>query len=278
MLLVFAAFGITNPLVAKLMPEILKSLGTGGIVISVPEPTALDAWTQFFKNTTQIGFIVMVIIFSGTFSSELSKGTLVNLLTKGLSRPATVLSKYTAMVLLWTACIALCFGLTCVYTVYLFPDDEINNLPFSVFCLWLFGLFLLAVLLLSAALTGTAYGCLLLTGAVVASCVLINIIPEAKRYNPVLLASENMSLLTGTAEVSSYGSSIMITCIAAFAFVLLSVMAFRKNRFDDTCCLEVFVFSYPALVMSFSMMTMSTGSPLLLCTVFSQETEYPAER
>jgi len=38
MLLVFAAFGIANPLVAKLMPEILKSLDFDGMVIICLNP------------------------------------------------------------------------------------------------------------------------------------------------------------------------------------------------------------------------------------------------
>lgn len=230
MLMVFAIFGVTNPLMAKLLPEILGSLVTDGIVISIPEATAYDAWTQFFKNATQIGLIVMVILFSGVLASELSKGTLINLLTKGLSRTAVILSKYTCMVLLWTTSIALCFGLTYGYTVYLFPSDEVSNLLFSVFCLWLFGLFLLAALLFSAALTKSSYGCLLITGVVVVICMLVNIIPSAHRYNPVSLAADNMGLITNSIEVSSLYSTIFISFLLSLLFVSLSVFIFRKKQ------------------------------------------------
>jgi len=133
MLMIFIIFGITNPLIAKLMPEIVGSLVTDGVVITLPEPTAYDAWAQFFKNATQMGLFVMVILFSGVLSSELSKGTLINLLTKGLSRTAVILSKYTCMVSVWTISISLCFGLTYGYTAYLFPQGETSNLLFSVF-------------------------------------------------------------------------------------------------------------------------------------------------
>jgi len=47
MLMIFIIFGITNPLIAKLMPEIVGSLVTDGVVITLPEPTAYDAWAQF---------------------------------------------------------------------------------------------------------------------------------------------------------------------------------------------------------------------------------------
>ncbi len=230
MLVVFAIFGITNPLIAKLLPEILGSLITDSVIITLPEPTAYDAWTQFFKNATQMGLIIMVILFSGVLSSELSKGTLINLLTKGLSRTAVILSKYTCMVLVWTASIALCFGLTYGYTVYLFPKDETSNLLFSVFCLWLFGLFLLAVLIFSAALTKSNYGCLLITFVVVVACMIMNIIPVMHRYNPISLATDNMGLIMNSIEVSSLYSAILISCLLSLFFVSLSVAIFRKKQ------------------------------------------------
>ncbi|EPD10716.1 hypothetical protein Lpp48_08273, partial [Lacticaseibacillus paracasei subsp. paracasei Lpp48] len=39
---VFLIFGILSPLIAKLMPELLKG-GLGGIKVAVPKPTSLDA-------------------------------------------------------------------------------------------------------------------------------------------------------------------------------------------------------------------------------------------
>ncbi|ERK31404.1 ABC transporter permease [Clostridium intestinale] len=230
MLMVFAFFGITNPLMAKLMPEILGSLMEDSITMTLPEATAFDAWTQFFKNATQIGLIVMVIIFSSVLSSELSKGTLINMLTKGLSRTAVILSKYTCMVLIWTISIALCFGLTYGYTVYLFPVNLTVNLLFSTFCLWLFGVFLLAVLLLAATLTKSNYGCLLITGTSVVVCMLVNVIPAAHRYNPISLATDNLGLITSSIEVSSLYCTIVISCLLSLLMVVLSVLIFRKKQ------------------------------------------------
>jgi len=212
------------------LPEILGSLITDGVIITLPEPTAYDAWTQFFKNATQMGLIVMAILFSGVLSSELSKGTLINLLTKGLSRTAVILSKYTCMVLVWTASIALCFGLTYGYSVYLFPKDETSNLLFSVFCLWLFGLFLLAALLFSATLTRSNYGCLLITGVIMVICMIMNIIPAVHRYNPISLSTDNMGLIMNSIEASSLYSTVMISCLLLLIFVSLSVVIFRKKQ------------------------------------------------
>lgn len=230
MLIVFTIFGITNPLIAKITPDLLSSLMPDGMSIAIAAPTAFDSWTQFFQNATQMGLIVIVIVFSGVLASELSKGTLINMLTKGLSRCAVILSKYTCMVLIWTLSITISFLLTWVYTVYLFPDGEAVNLFFSVFCLWLFGAFLLAVLLFAATLVKSNYGCLLITGAVAVVCMLVNIIPAAHKYNPFSLVTDNMDLVTNTAEISSLYYAMWISGILSLIFIASSILIFRKKQ------------------------------------------------
>ena len=102
LLLVFLYFGMLSPLMAKLMPEILSQMPMDGITITIPDPTAIDSYSQFFKNLTQMGLIVLVLLFSGTLTTELSKGTLINVLTKGVTRYAVILAKYTVALVLWS--------------------------------------------------------------------------------------------------------------------------------------------------------------------------------
>lgn len=230
MLIVFLIFGIMSPLFAKITPELLMSLMPEGMSITLGDPSAFDSWAQFFKNITQMGLIVMVIVFSGVLSTEISKGTLINMLTKGLSRKTVILSKYTCMVLIWTASIIISFLVTLGYTVYLFPSDDVSNLLFSVFCLWLFGVFLLALLLFSATLVKSNYECLLITGMTVVVCFIISIIPDAYKYNPVSLASKNMDLLTNTIETSSLYPALWITGLLSMIFVISAILVFRKKQ------------------------------------------------
>ena len=97
LLTVFIIFGITNPLIAKLTPDLLANFMPEGMTVTIPEPTALDSWAQFFKNTQQMGLIVLLLVFSGVLANEISKGTLISLLR---TVPAAVIAaKYGAM--LW---------------------------------------------------------------------------------------------------------------------------------------------------------------------------------
>lgn len=230
MLAVFAILGIMNPLFAKLTPEIISLAMPEGQTITVAKPTAFDSWTQFYKNTGQMGLIVIAIVFSGILSIELSKGTLINMLTKGLSRSTVILSKYTYMLLLWTASLAISFFITLIYTVYLFPGGETLNLLFSVFCLWLFGAFLLALLLFAAVLVESSYGCLLITGIVIIICMLLNMISAAQKYNPFSLVTQNMGLIQNEVEVSALYYAIGITGVLSLIFIISSILVFRKKQ------------------------------------------------
>ena len=230
MLSVFAIFGIMSPLTAKLTPDILNAFMPEEISITIPEPSAFDSYAQFFSNVSQMGLIVTVIVFSGIIGNELSKGTLINMLTKGMSRAAVMLSKYTSMALIWTASYAVSFFITLGYTIYLFPDDKVENLMFSVFNLWLFGMFLLALLLFSAALVNNNYGSMLITGAAVVAMMLCNIHPDAHKYNPLSLSSKSMELITGTSAVSSLYAPVWISIGLLVILTALTVMVFRKKQ------------------------------------------------
>lgn len=226
---VFLLFGITSPLLAKFMPQIFASMNIEGIKITIPEPTYLDAYTQFFKNMTQMGMIAVLLIFSGIISQELTKGTLINMLSKGLSRNILIISKYTAALLLWTAGFITAAATNYGYTIYLFGAHDASHLIFSCFCLWLFGAFLIALILFSSTLTKGNYGGLLLTAMILGGLLIANIFPSFTKYNPVTLASDNTALIANTVGVNDLLASISIT-LGAVVFCLIGTMFIFKKK------------------------------------------------
>lgn len=230
MFAVFLMFGIISPLGAKLIPQLIKSLMPNGTSIAIPVPTALDSWEQFFKNITQMGLIVTTLIFNGILGAEVSKGTLINILTKGLSRKAVILSKYTCMVLIWTVSISFSFLVTYGYTAYLFPSDKIDGLLFSVFCLWLFGVLLLALLIFSSTLINTSYGRLFLIGIITILGIIANLIPNVYKYNPLSLSTKNVDLLKQSIDKISLYSAISVSLVITALLIVLSILIFRKKQ------------------------------------------------
>lgn len=230
LLTVFLLLGIMNPLIAKLTPEIVEMAMPAGMDITVADPTAMDSWLQFYKNVGQIGVLVIVLVLSGMLSAELSKGTLINLLTKGLSRSAVIFAKFTYMIVMWTGGYALSYLVTWGYTVFLFPKGEASHVLVAAFFLWVFGVFLLAVLMLGSVLAGNSYGSLLITGGVFVVCMLLNMVPAVHKFNPLSLGMDNMALIQNTVEAKELFPAVGIAAIIVVLALAGSVMLFRKKQ------------------------------------------------
>lgn len=89
LLLIFSLFGVMNPALTKLTPWLIEalseSLADTGLAITSVKIDAMTSWTQFYKNIP-IGLLVFLLLGSGSFTAEYQKGTLVPVVTKGLSR------------------------------------------------------------------------------------------------------------------------------------------------------------------------------------------------
>ncbi|MCL2783814.1 MAG: hypothetical protein FWD80_07615, partial [Propionibacteriaceae bacterium] len=189
MLVVFLALGILSPLTAKLLPALLNGADMGdGVILHMPDPTAMDAWTQFFKNVSQLGGLVLVIVFCGITATEFSRGTLINILTKGVARSTVVLAKFAVAALIWTLSYAVTLGTTLSYVAYFWGLDGMHYTLLAFISPWLFGLLMLALLILGGILVGNIYGALLAAGGVVIVLNIIGIAPKTAKYNPVSLA------------------------------------------------------------------------------------------
>ena len=234
---VFLIFGLMSPLFAKMMPEIMKwamasDPATAGIDLSslFTDPKALDAWAQFYNNIGQIGLIVLVIVFSGMLSAEISRGTLTIILTKGLTRCSAILAKFSSAVLVWTVCLSAAFFTSWGYTVYFFPGESLPHIGYAIFILWVYGLFLLALTTLAAALTKSTIFCMLTVGCAVVFLMLVNIIPYVSKYNPYTLAGLPISLIADTITVRSTIPALVTAFILIIITLLLAVISFDRTK------------------------------------------------
>ena len=101
LLAVFLFFGISSPLLAKFIPDMLPSLMKGqGIVFQMPPATWQDAMAQFVKNLSQVGLFVVILLSMGSVAKEKENGTASFLLVKPVSRNLFILSKFSAQLLI----------------------------------------------------------------------------------------------------------------------------------------------------------------------------------
>lgn len=230
LLAVLLVFGMTSPLLAKIMPDMISGMDMKGIKMSIPAATVLDSYTQFFKNMSQMCILVVILIFSGNITHELQKGTAVLLFAKGLSRASFIISKFVASVLIWTvgyACsAAVCYG----YTVYLFPNQSPKNLLFAMFCFWLFTVFTLALITFMGAAASGSYAPLLLTAGVLIVLLVVNVFPKTTKFSPMAMASYQNELLTGAKTVTDSLLPLLITVGLTAVLVCAAVAVFKQRR------------------------------------------------
>lgn len=230
--ILFICFGIMNPAIAKLTPWLLEmfaeTLEGSGMTVTEVTITALDSWLQFYKNIP-MALIVFVLFQSSIFTKEYSSGTLLLSLTKGLERFQVVLSKTAVLVSLWTVGYWICYGITYLYNAYFWDNGIAKNLGFSAVCWWLFGMWVISLMVFFSTIVTANSGVLFGSGGIVLVSYLVGLIPKIKKYLPTFLADGN-SLIYGLEETNAYIVSIMITAVMTLSCLVAGIFLFNKKQ------------------------------------------------
>lgn len=224
-------FGLMSPILAKIMPDVLSSMALD-ISMVMPEPTYIDAYTQFFKNLTQMGVIAVILLFSTSVSQERIKGTASLMLTKNLSRSTFLISKFSSISILWTITYFLSALITYVYTKNLFSyTNTVEHLLLSFGSLWVFVLLIIAITMFFSTLfsnsqylgmLGSFGGWLLL--------IISSYIPHVRNYTPYVLAKDNMNIILGKASLDHIYISLFIGILCIIGLLISSIIIFKKQE------------------------------------------------
>lgn len=227
--IVFMAAGIMSPTLAKLMPEIMKTALPEGMNVQLPAPTSVDAWTQFFKNSLQFGLLALVLLYADTLCGEITAGTLINMLTKGLDRRWVVLGKALQLFLLWTVGFWLSFAVSWGYTRYFFDDTPAGSLFFSCLALWLYGCLFLSFLMTASAIAASGLQSLLLMALLLGLTMLLGIFKRIQRFDPFTLGSRNLEWLTGSAQLADSWPAFVLALVLLGGALVSAVMLFQRR-------------------------------------------------
>lgn len=230
LVLLFALFGIMNPAVAKLTPWVMEMFSDSmeGVVVTNIQVDAMTSWMQFFKNIP-IALIAFVLIFSDVFTKEYKSGTLLLVLTKGLSRYKVVLAKTVLLLSLWTVGYGLCFGITYGYNAYFWDNSIANNLFFSAAIWWLFGIWVICLIVLFSSLSRNNTGVTLCTGGTVLAVYLLSLIPKVRTYSPAILMDTG-TLLSSAEGTDAFTKAIVVAVLSGILFIAVSVPIINKKQ------------------------------------------------
>lgn len=229
--IIFGLFGVMNPAIAKLTPwmmEILSSqLAESGLAVTEVKVDAMTSWIQFFKNMP-MALLIFLILFSGCLTTEYQKGTLLNIVTKGMKRWKILVSKTAVMMALWMAGCLLSYGITFGYNAYFWGNDTVQNIAAATAFFCLFGLWVMAALLMFSAICKQTFAVLLGTGAAYLIVYLAGMFPAFKEYSPSYLL-DAVSLLTGVKTAGDYLPAVFITVLLIVIQTAVSIAVFNRK-------------------------------------------------
>ncbi len=229
--IVFVVFGIMNPAIAKITPWLMEamadSMAETGLIVSQVSVDAMTSWTQFYKNVP-IMMIIIFIMFSGIFTVEYQKHTLINMITKGLVRYRIVLANTIIMWATWTVGYWMCFGITYAYNAYYWDNGIVKNLLPAILCVYVLGIWIISLVTLASVIFNGNTAVVLTTGAIVIVGYVASMFASVSRYIPVALLN-SQELLVGAGNVSDYACTMFVTIVWSLVNILAAIRIFNKK-------------------------------------------------
>lgn len=226
---IFILFGIMNPAFAKLTPFIMEKFAetdeSMGIVITGMTMDAGMSWQQFYKNMPML-VVAFLLIYSGIFTNEFQKNTLIPIVTKGLERWKIVVSKTIVLLLVWTVGYCFNYGLTYFYTDYYWDNGIMSNLFLGGFCYWLFGTVIIALVVFFSSISKSSGEVLLGVGVVYFVVSILSMVKAIGKVLPTALCSQNIIYGSGTSGIYMI---IWESIVAVALLLIMSISLFNRR-------------------------------------------------
>ncbi len=226
--LLFSA--ISSPVLTYLTPTLLDRLGAvqEGMVITLPEPTAMQSYVEYLGNLGQLTLLVLVIAYGGIVSGEIRGGTAALTLAKPLSRPAFVVGKWLSQAVVVGGGAALA-TLVCVALTHLLFGGGPALQAAAAVALWVaYALMLLAVMVLlsvelrpPAAAAGAGV-------AVYAGLLVLAQFDLTSRLTPAGLPTAGTALVQG--GPAQWTGPLAATVVVTAACLMVAALRFRGRE------------------------------------------------
>jgi ABC-2 type transport system permease protein len=216
-LAVLVAFGFMSPIFAKILPDLIKSMGesqTNGITITLAEPTKKDALDQFIKNLTQFGLLLAVLMSFGVIVGEKERGQAALMFPHPLPRGLFVLAKFAGLAILFGLGLLLGAAADYLYTAILFDAPPLGGFLALIVLMYLWLLSLIALSLLASTLgrTTTAAG-----GIAFAFLLIFLVLGTFASFAPDKILAWGRDLANGTDASAAWSALIVTLAICIFS-------------------------------------------------------------
>ena len=119
--------------------------------------------------------------------------------------------------------------ITYVYNDFYWDNDTVNNIFFSVLCLYLFGVWLISLIMLMSALADNSAAVSMGVCGVFLLSYLLGIIPTVQDYLPTKLKGSS-SLIYELAKPADFTGAIVVVAIWSLADIIMGIFIFNKKN------------------------------------------------
>jgi ABC-2 type transport system permease protein len=194
----FLLVGLSSPLLAKFLPEIVKAAAGDQVTdIVIPTPVPADAVAQLWKNMAQFGAFAAIILAMGSVATEKDRGTAAFVLSKTASRGGFLAAKAVAIGLVLAVSVILAVVVGWVYTAILFEPMPVGGWIAMAILAWLGVAVWAALTFLGSTVTGSAAAAAGFGFLALLVLSILSAIPNVDRFLPGGLTGPAIALATG---------------------------------------------------------------------------------
>ena len=230
--IIFLFVAISSPIMAKILPELMKSISVPGMVISLPAPTYLDAIDQYIKNISQIAILVVIFIIAGAICDEKNRKTLEIILTKPISRMIFVLSKFKSYFISIISVFVVCSIIFYIYTASIFGLFNLVNFIIVNALVLLYILMIASITILASTIVknsiiagGIGFFSYIIFGTI------FGLVESIKPYSPGKIFDIYESVIK-TGWTNDLVWPLIITIVVIITSAISAIIIFRKQEID----------------------------------------------
>jgi ABC-2 type transport system permease protein len=226
---VYLFFGLTGPPLARYANAILKRFASNGLQVRVPPAVPADGITNFVKNASQIGLVVVVVVAAGALAFDAKPEIGAFLRTRATSTWAIGLPRFGVSAIAASAAFAsgslAAWYETAVLIGRVGTGAMIAGIGFGAVYL----AFTVAVVALAASLAGGVLGAVMLSLAVMIALPIIGLVRGVGPWMPSELVGAMDGLVRG-AHASDYARALCAALVGSTLALWLAVRCSARRE------------------------------------------------
>lgn len=228
-------FAVLSPLTARYTKDIIALFAKNGdpnmlaALSQIPDPLYIDSYTQWFKNLSFLCFIVLILVLMGTVVEEKTKGSIILVLTKGISRMQFILSKFIAAIVFFTLVYVITSSICIFYTAILFDKFIPDYLLLSLFMFWVYGILVISITLLASVVSKSPMMSALFALSGLLIIAVLASVPIAGDYTPGIMNKLSLELFNKVKTSSDAIIPVFVSLFMSEFCLLTGIVVFNKQ-------------------------------------------------